>query len=60
MTAAERRAIADYRRARSDFSRTARDPHSPAHHAALIMAERAAAAYITARAMARSATRAVR
>lgn len=62
MTAAELRAemrdaLRAYRRARADYSRTAREPHSLAHAAAAIGAADAGARYLAARQMARSASR---
>jgi hypothetical protein len=60
MTATEARdtmraALRDYRRARADYARTAREPHSLAHAAAAIAAADAGARYLAARQMARSA-----
>jgi hypothetical protein len=60
MTATEARAemrdaLRAYRRARADYARTAREPHSLAHAAALIAAADAGARYQSARMMARSA-----
>jgi acyl-coenzyme A thioesterase PaaI-like protein len=61
MTAAGTRAelsaaLRDYRRARADYARTARDPHSLAHAAALIAAADAGARFMAARQLARRAT----
>lgn len=53
MTGPERDALRAYQRARADYARTARDPHSLAHHAALIAAADAAARVMVARAEAR-------
>jgi hypothetical protein len=55
MTAPELEALRDYRRARADYARTARQPHSLSHMAALIVCERAATTLMAARMVARSA-----
>lgn len=55
MTAPELEALRDYSRARADFMRTARQPHSLSHVAALIVCERAATTLMALRMVARSA-----